>query len=196
MKNLQNYKSSLVKACQDIDIKVVKRIEELIYQKIIQGKQIFTCGNGGAASVSNHFLCDFNKGIKLSSKNKLKPKVISLSNDIENILAISNDLKFSEIFSFQLDNYSKPGDLLITFSCSGTSKNILNVIKYAKSKKLKTISFTGFASKKIQKITDINFDVNIKNYGVSEDIFQSLMHMISQSIRLKFISRKKKQIIL
>ena len=44
--------------------------------------------------------------------------------------------------------------------------------------------------------TDINFDVNIKNYGVSEDIFQSLMHMISQSIRLKFISRKKKQITL
>jgi len=196
MKNLQNYKSSLVKASQNIDIEVVEKIERLIYKKITQGKQIFTCGNGGAASVSNHFLCDFNKGIKLSSKNKLKPKVISLSNGIENILAISNDLKFGQIFSFQLDNYCKPGDLLITFSCSGTSKNILDVIKYAKSKKLTTISFTGFASKKIKKITDINFDANIKNYGISEDIFQSLMHMISQSIRLRFISKKNKKIIL
>ena len=171
MKNLQGYKSSLIQASQNIDINVVDKIEKLIFKKITQDKQIFTCGNGGAASVSNHFLCDFNKGIKLSSKNKLKPKVISLSNDIENILAISNDIKFDKIFSFQLDNYCKPGDLLITFSCSGTSKNILNVINYAKSKKLKTISFTGFASKKIQKITDINFDANIKNYGVAEDIF-------------------------
>jgi len=196
MKNLQNYKSSLVKASQNIDIHVVEKIEKLIYEKITQGRQIFTCGNGGAASVSNHFLCDFNKGIKISSKNKLKPKVISLSNDIENILAISNDINFNQIFSFQLDNYCKPGDLLITFSCSGTSKNILDVIKYAKSKKLQTISFTGFASKKIKKITDINFDANIKNYGVSEDIFQSLMHMISQSIRLRFISKKNKKIIL
>lgn len=196
MKNLQNYKSSLVKASQNIDIVAVEKIEKLIYKKITQGRQIFTCGNGGAASVSNHFLCDFNKGIKLSSKNKLKPKVISLSNDVENILAISNDIKFSQIFSFQLDNYCKPGDLLITFSCSGASSNILNVIKYAKIKKLQTISFTGFASKKIKKITDINFDVNIKNYGVSEDIFQSLMHMISQSIRLRFISKKNKKIIL
>lgn len=196
MKNLQNYKSSLIKASQNIDISLVNKIEKIIFNKITQGKQIFTCGNGGAASVSNHFLCDFNKGIKISSKNKLKPKVISLSNDIENILAISNDLKFNEIFSFQLDNYCKPGDLLITFSCSGSSKNILKVIKYAKSKKLKTISFTGFASKKIKKITDINFDVNVKNYGVSEDIFQSLMHMISQSIRLRFISRKNKKLIL
>jgi len=196
MKNLQNYKSSLVKASQNIDIVAVEKIEKLIYKKITQGRQIFTCGNGGAASVSNHFLCDFNKGIKLSSKNKLKPKVISLSNDVENILAISNDIKFSQIFSFQLDNYCKPGDLLITFSCSGASSNILNVIKSAKIKKLQTISFTGFASKKIKKITDINIDVNIKNYGISEDIFQSLMHMISQSIRLRFISKKNKKIIL
>jgi D-sedoheptulose 7-phosphate isomerase len=196
MKNLKSYKLSLIKALQNIDIKVVGEIETLIHKKITQGRQIFTCGNGGAASVSNHFLCDFNKGIKLSSENKLKPKVISLSNDIENILAISNDLKFDKIFSFQLDNYCKPGDLLITFSCSGTSSNIINVIKYAKSKKLQTISFTGFASKKIRKITDLNIDANIKNYGVAEDIFQSLMHMISQSIRLKFVLKKNKKIIL
>ena len=112
------------------------------------------------------------------------------------IILILGFIKFDKIFSFQLDNYCKPGDLLITFSCSGTSKNILNVINYAKSKKLKTISFTGFASKKIQKITDINFDANIKNYGVAEDIFQSLMHMISQSIRLRFVSKKNKKMIL
>lgn len=196
MKNLKSYKLSLIKALQNIDIKVVGEIETLIYKKITQGRQIFTCGNGGAASVSNHFLCDFNKGIKLSSESKLKPKVISLSNDIENILAISNDLKFDKIFCFQLDNYCKPGDLLITFSCSGTSNNIINVIKYAKSKKLQTISFTGFASKKIRKMTDLNIDANIQNYGVAEDIFQSLMHMISQSIRLKFVLKKNKKIIL
>ena len=112
------------------------------------------------------------------------------------ILAISNDISFDQIFSFQLENYYKPGDLLITFSCSGASKNILKVINFAKSKKLNTVSFTGFASKKIQKITDINFNANIKNYGVSEDIFQSLLHMISQSIRQKFISKKNKNIIL
>ena len=162
MKNLHNYKLSLIKALQNIDIKVVEEIEELIYKKITQGKQIFTCGNGGAASVSNHFLCDFNKGIKLSSKNKLRPKVMSLSNNIENILAISNDIKFDNIFSFQLDNYCKPGDLLITFSCSGTSKNILNVINYAKNKKLQTISFTGFAPKKIRKNYRFKFKCKYK----------------------------------
>ena len=164
--------------------------------KNYQNRQIFTCGNGGAASSSNHFLCDFNKGIKISSNTKLKPKVISLSSDIENILAISNDISFDEIFSFQLENYCKPGDLLITFSCSGSSKNIIKAIQFAKKNKLNTISFTGFASRKIQKMTELNFNVNMKNYGVSEDIFQSLMHMISQSIRIKYLSKKNQKMIL
>lgn len=196
MKYLDQYKKQLIEASKNIDTEVVEKIEKLILKKIIQGKQIFTCGNGGAASVSNHFLCDFNKGIKLSSQKKLKPKVISLSSDMESILAISNDISFEEIFSFQLENYCKPGDLLISFSCSGSSKNILKAINFAKIKKLETISFTGFAPKKIQKKTDINFNANIKNYGVSEDIFQSLMHMISQSIRMKYLAKKNKKIIL
>ena len=196
MKYLKDYKNNLMKAVDNINIDEINKIEKLILKKIYQNRQIFTCGNGGAASASNHFLCDFNKGIKISSNTKLKPKVISLSSDIENILAISNDISFDEIFSFQLENYCKPGDLLITFSCSGASKNIIKAIQFAKKNKLNTISFTGFASRKIQKMTELNFNINMKNYGVSEDIFQSLMHMISQSIRIKYLSKKNQKMIL
>lgn len=196
MNNLKSYTQDLIKAIELIDLKQVSKVEKLITKKILLKKKIFTCGNGGAASVANHFLCDFNKGIKISSKNKIKPKTISLSNNIETILAIGNDLSFDDIFKFQIDNYYSAGDLLITFSCSGTSKNIINAIRFAKEKKIQTISFTGFASKKIQKISDLNINVGIKNYGICEDLFQSLMHMISQSIRLKYIKKNSQKIIL
>jgi len=189
MNFLNFYINEVIKGTKQIDIKKIKKIESIILQTIFKDKQIFTCGNGGSASVANHFLCDFNKGIKLSSKKKLKPKVISLSNNLENILAISNDIDFHQIFSFQLDNYAKKGDLLITFSCSGSSKNIIEAINYAKEKKINTISFTGFASKNIKKKSFINVDVGIKNYGVVEDIFQIIMHMISQSIRIKYMGK-------
>ena len=55
--------------------------------------------------------------------------------------------------------------------------------------KINTISFTGFASKNIKKKSFINVDVGIKNYGVVEDIFQIIMHMISQSIRIKYMGK-------
>ena len=77
LNNLKIYTQDLIKAIESIDLKQVSKVEKLITKKILLKKKIFTCGNGGAASVANHFLCDFNKGIKISSKNKIKPKTIS-----------------------------------------------------------------------------------------------------------------------
>ena len=195
MKKFKNYLSNLKNVIDKLDLLKLQKIENIIFNKIKENKKIFICGNGGSASVANHFLCDFNKGIKSSSKNKLKPKIISLSNNIEAILAISNDISFNKIFSFQLDNYYTKGDIVILLSCSGSSPNIIETLKYCKKRKIFTISLTGFAKKNNQKKANINLNLDIENYGVTEDFFQIIMHMLSQSIRLKFIKNKMKVIL-
>ena len=145
--------------------------------------------------MANHFLCDFNKGIKKSSNKKILPKVLSLSNSIEMITALANDESYEKVFVEQLMNYSNSGDCFIVLSCSGKSKNILNIMKYAKEKQLVVISLTGFnESHMIKKLSNINLNIGIKNYGICEDIFQSIMHMISQSIRVNF-SKKIHEIL-
>jgi D-sedoheptulose 7-phosphate isomerase len=191
MKYLKNYIKQLKLAISSIDYVKLKNIEKIIYSKIINNKKIFICGNGGSASVANHFLCDFNKGVKISSNYKLKPKIISLSNNLELILAIANDISFDKIFTHQLENYYSKGDIVITLSCSGQSSNIIDVLNFCKREKIFTISFTGFATKQVKKKSNINFNINVKNYGISEDFFQIIMHMLSQSIRIKFLSKKK-----
>jgi len=190
MTNLKSYLDKLIQVANSIDLNLLHKIEKIIYYKILSKKNIYICGNGGSASVANHFLCDFNKGIKISSNYKLKPKIISLSNNLELILAISNDISFDKIFTHQLENYCSKGDLVITLSCSGNSLN------FCKKNKILTISFTGFATKQIQKKSNINFNINVKNYGISEDFFQIIMHMLSQSIRMKFLLKKNSKIIL
>ena len=195
MKNIKSYIYNLEARIKKLDLLKIQKIEDIIFKKIKEDKKIFVCGNGGSASIANHFLCDFNKGIKLSSKNKLKPKIVSLSNNIESILAIANDISFNKIFSFQLDNYYTKGDIVILLSCSGSSPNILDVLEYCKKKKIFTISLTGFAKKNIQSKANLNLNFEINNYGISEDLFQIIMHMLSQSIRLKFIKNKKKIIL-
>ena len=110
---------------------------------------------------------------------------------METVLAVGNDISFNKIFSFQLDNYYSNGDIVILLSCSGSSPNIVDVLEYCKKRKIFTISITGFAKKSIQKKAKLNLNLGIKNYGVSEDFFQIIMHMLSQSIRLKFIKNKK-----
>ena len=136
-------------------------------------------------------MCDFNKGIKLSSNKKLFPKVISLVNSIDLITAISNDLSYSEIFSSQLENYGVSGDTLIVISCSGSSENIIKAIKFAKKRKLDIISLIGFGSNKfIKKSSEHYLNLKTKNYGLTEDIFQAMMHMISQYLRKKYSKNK------
>jgi len=196
MTNLKSYLDKLIQVANSIDLNLLHKIEKIIYYKILSKKNIYICGNGGSASVANHFLCDFNKGIKISSNYKLKPKIISLSNNLELILAISNDISFDKIFTHQLENYCSKGDLVITLSCSGNSPNIIDVLNFCKKNKILTISFTGFATKQIQKKSNINFNINVKNYGISEDFFQIIMHMLSQSIRMKFLLKKNSKIIL
>ena len=79
MKNYKNYKNYLYylkNGIDKLDLSKLQKIENIIFNKIKKNKKIFVCGNGGSAAVANHFLCDFNKGIKLSSENKLKPNII------------------------------------------------------------------------------------------------------------------------
>ena len=131
----ESYIESSCKTLRSLDIKKLEKISQIIFKKIKSNNSIFVCGNGGSASVANHFLCDYNKGIKKTSKKKLLPKIISLSSSVEVITAIGNDIDFDDIFIHQIENLYEKNDLLILFSCSGKSKNIIKLIKYAKKKK-------------------------------------------------------------
>jgi len=183
----EQYIEKLNKTYLSLDIKKIEHISEIVFKKIKNNNNIFVCGNGGAASVSNHFLCDFNKGIKFSSKKKLLPKIISLSSSTEIITAISNDISFEKIFSYQFENYVQKNDLLLVFSCSGNSKNIKNIENLANKKNIKVIKFYGFKNKSKPRNNEIVLNLQTNNYGICEDIFQSLLHMISQNIRAKYI---------
>jgi D-sedoheptulose 7-phosphate isomerase len=188
---IRNYFDTLDKIYKKIDYAEILIITEILLEKIKKNKNIYVAGNGGSASIANHLLCDFNKGIKISSKNKLKPKIISLTSSIETITALSNDIGYEKIFSLQLENYYKKDDCLICFSSSGQSKNIINVINFAKKNKVTTILFQGFGKLNKGINPDYVVNLNYKNYGITEDIFQSIMHAISQYIRLKFKSKNE-----
>ena len=105
-------------------------------------KKFLFAGNGGSASLANHMLCDYSKTLRQNTN--LKPKIISLVSNLELITAISNDLNYDDIFSFQLENLCENGDLIVVFSSSGNSKNLIKLEKFAKKNKLKILSFLGF----------------------------------------------------
>ena len=148
-----------------------------------RGGMVYVCGNGGSASISNHLVCDHSKGGQTDTD--LRPKVVSLSTNMEMITAIANDISFDDIFVYQLRTLAEDGDMLITISSSGDSENIVRAAGWAKEKGLDVIAFTGFDGGRSAKLATINLHVEGDNYGVVEDTHQSLMHILAQYIRLK-----------
>ena len=107
----------LKKGLASINKKSLFEASLLIDEKIKNNSKIFVAGNGGSAAVSNHFICDFLKNVKYFTK--LKPKVISLSSNVETVMAISNDLGYHNSLSYQAKSLSEKEDVFVIISSSG-----------------------------------------------------------------------------
>ena len=130
---LANYLKILNNSILKSNIKNIERAAMEIKKASENKKTIFVCGNGGSAAISNHYVCDYLKFLRQHSK--LRPKVISLSSTIETITAISNDFSYDQVFKYQAESLFEKNDLLIIISSSGNSKNVKEVLKFAKKKK-------------------------------------------------------------
>ena len=115
--------------------------------------------------------------------------MISLSDNIETITAISNDLDYKYIFSYQAQSLCSKEDLIIIISSSGNSKNIIELLKFSKKNKIKTIGFSGFDGGFLKKNADISVHIKANNYGISEDAHHILMHAQLQFL-IKYFGKK------
>ena len=182
------YISEENKLLESIDFIELDKIIKAIKKCVKNNNIIYSCGNGGSSSLADHFTCDFIK--QTNNKTNLKVKSISLASNFSLISAIANDISFDEIFSFQVEKLCKKNDILFLFSVSGNSKNLINAVKKAKTKNVKTISFTGFNGGKLSKIADLNINFAMANYGIVEDCHISMMHYLSQFLRNTKIKSK------
>ena len=105
----------------------VENLSELIIKVIKAKGKILICGNGGSSCESSHFAAELVGRFK--HERRALP-AISL-NDPAIITAIANDYSFDKVFSRQIEALGKSGDLLITLSTSGTSKNIIEATTIA-----------------------------------------------------------------
>ena len=175
------YREALAQAWATVDPAAFERGVAMIGDAIRGRHLIYACGNGGSAGIAGHLLCDFLKGIQTNTA--LRPRVVSLASHLELITAIANDINYAEVFAYQLKTMAEPGDVLITISASGNSENIVHAIDWARQNGVGTIAMTGFAGGRSGKLADINLHVAAENYGIVEDIHQSIMHMLAQYLR-------------
>lgn len=178
---LDDYAGQVGRALASVDRKAMEAATAILDQAISQDRRIFSCGNGGSAAISNHLVCDHAKG--LQSDTLLRPQVQSLSATVELMTAIANDISYAEVFAYQIRTFGREGDVLITISSSGDSENVVRATQWARSNGLRTIALTGFEGGRTRHLAEVALHVDADNYGVVEDVHQSLMHILAQFLR-------------
>ncbi len=169
----------------------IKKIKNntLTIEKIIQilingrnnGKRVFTMGNGGSGSTATHFVSDLLKTV--ITKGDKRFSAISLVDNIPVTLAWSNDVSYDDIFVEQLKNHLSKDDIIIGFSGSGNSKNVVNALKYGKKNGAICIGFTGIPGGKFTKICDECCVVPNDNMLIIESMHLLICHCIVENIR-------------
>jgi phosphoheptose isomerase len=175
------YAEEMSRAAETIESESLDRAAAILVDAYERGARMFSCGNGGSASIANHMQCDHVKGVRTTTD--LNPHVLSLSTNVEILTAIANDLGYENVFVYQLQAQSRPGDVLIAVSSSGRSTNIVRALTWARDQGLRTIAITGFDGGAARTVAEVSIHAECTNYGIVEDLHQAIMHALAQYIR-------------
>ncbi|QRX84049.1 phosphoheptose isomerase [Glaciimonas sp. PAMC28666] len=130
---------------------------ELMFSALSNGNKILCCGNGGSAADSQHFAAEL---VGRFERERLPLPAMALSTDTSIITAIANDYSYNEIFSKQVQAFGQAGDVLLAFTTSGNSANILAAIDVALERDMRVVALTGKGGGAMnQRLTDA--DVHI-----------------------------------
>ena len=138
--------------------------------------QIFVVGNGGSAATASHFAVDLGKGASIGASRRFR--VLSLTDNGPWITALGNDLSYADVFVEQLRNYARPGDLLLAFSGSGNSENVLRAVRYANSIGCRTIGLAGYAGGRLREEAQECLVVSADHMGRIEDGHFVIQHLV------------------
>jgi D-sedoheptulose 7-phosphate isomerase len=141
-----------------------------------EARQIFVLGNGGSAANSSHFATDLGKGA--SDKLGKRFRVLSLTDNVSWMTALSNDYAYEDIFVGQLQNYGKPGDVVLAMSVSGNSPNCVKALEWAKKNGLRTVALVGGKRGRMAEIAERVIVINDTHYGRVEDAHMGICHML------------------
>jgi D-sedoheptulose 7-phosphate isomerase len=155
---------------------------ELMFTALSNGNKIMACGNGGSAADSQHFAAEL---VGRFERERLPLPAMALTTDSSIMTAVGNDYSFKEIFSKQVQAFGQNGDVLLAFSTSGNSENVLAAIDVALERDMRVVAMTGKGGGKIGKIlteADVHICVPHERTARIQEVHLLAIHCICDGI--------------
>ena len=177
----QDYIKNLKQQLDALPLEEVEKWAEDFKSAWSDGQQLFICGNGGSAGNAIHLANDFLYGISPDKPPAMRVTALTANSSI--LTCLGNDVGYDAIFSEQLKTLGQSRDLLLVFSGSGNSPNVVEAIKTAKALGMVSYAVVGFSGGKCKELADHYIHIELNDMQISEDFQVIIGHMIMQWLK-------------
>ena len=148
----------LAEACRAVTHEVATRLRPEIERAgaelaecLRAGGKLLICGNGGSAADAQHMSGEL---VNRFLRNRRPYAAIALSTDASVVTSIGNDFGFAGVFEKQVQALGRPGDVLVAFSTSGNSENVVRARRAARAGGLRTVALSGGTGGRMRELAD------------------------------------------
>lgn len=163
-------------ALEAIPVAQVANLISIFKKALAADRQIFVFGNGGSGTNASHFVTDLGKSA--SDKTYRRFRCLSLNDNVSWMTAIGNDYAYEDVFMRQLQNYARPGDVVLTMSVSGSSPNLVRAVEWCRQHGVFVMALVGGKQGTLATLADEVVVINDTHYGRVEDCHMHICHII------------------
>ncbi|MDP9229193.1 MAG: D-sedoheptulose 7-phosphate isomerase [Bacteroidota bacterium] len=166
----------------EVLLKTIEIIVEIITNAFSNGKRVYFCGNGGSAADAQHLAAEFS-GRFYTDRKALPAEALHCNTSY--LTAVANDYGFDVVYSRIIDGIGQQGDVLVGLSTSGNSANIVKAFETAKEKNIITIAFTGLSGGAIKSLCHHLVNIPSTDTPRIQEAHITVGHIICQLVEEK-----------
>lgn len=164
---------------------------DLLIDRLDAGSKVLSCGNGGSAGDAQHFSSEL---VNRFEHDRRALPAVALTTESSTLTAIANDDSYKRLFSRQIEALGQPGDILLAFSTSGNSANVVDAMNTARAQGLRTIAVTGKNGGTMAdqlSSGDIELRVASSNTARIQEVHLLFIHCLCRFIENHLVSDKR-----
>ncbi|MFC7549303.1 SIS domain-containing protein [Plantactinospora sp. GCM10030261] len=157
----------------------IREVGTLVRDRLANGGTVFTFGNGGSAADAQHLTGEL---IGRYKRDRRPLPAVTLSTDASAMTCIANDYQYADVFSRQVEALARPGDVVVAFTTSGRSSNVVAALAAAQAKGATTLLFAGGDGGPARIHADRALLVPSKSTQRIQEMHTLMLHVISEMV--------------
>jgi D-sedoheptulose 7-phosphate isomerase len=170
---------TLHRRVRERDLSPVVKAAETIRAAFAAGGKVLTFGNGGSAADAQHLAAEL---VGRFERRRAAFAAVALTADTSVLTSVANDEGFSQVFARQIEGLGNPGDVAVAISTSGESANVLEALRVATLRGMRTIALTGREGGPVGAAAEIHVNVPDDSAARVQEVHRTLIHAICRMV--------------